>query len=195
MDGIPPLNGGCGTVISMSEESQCLYSKKQVTRLRILYLVLIVVWMVLIYLLRLYRMPSPLGYVILAFPILMFILSFIGVAHARKVVERDMMTSDFLVIGVLFVSALFSLKHTMFSSYIIHIIVIGFIMLIFSSVDVAMSPRLMSISRHLRSGVKTMAVSLFAYVIFAGVHVNILRKSMGSGIVLPSIAAELELNA
>ena len=145
------------------------YDRRIVKQVQIFYATSAFLWILLCYSLGVHKARSKIGLLIVSIPIIIYAIAFLNASRITKKVEKVMLSNDFLAFGLLFVSVLFEMRRHGHNDYTIHIIVVSFVLLILSTVDVWTSQKTLHLARHIRSAARTAAVTLLIFVIYVNV--------------------------
>lgn len=152
------------------------YCKRQRKQIQWLYTMAAVLWILLIYALGVYKARSLMGYIILSFPVIIYALAFLQAGRMHQEIEKKMLHSDFLILGILFIGVLFDMSIHRYEHYTVPIILAAFIILVFSSADILLGKRGYSLSVHLKSIAKTAAITLLVFVLYVNISQKIPMK-------------------
>lgn len=150
-------------------ENHACYDHHVTKQIELFYAVAAFLWILLVYSLGVYKLRSKTGLLIIAIPLVIYALGFLNASRITRRVEELMLSTDFLAFGLLFVSVLFQMRQNGSRDYTVRIIVVSFILLILSTVDVWTSEKGLTLSRHIRSAARTAAVTLLIFVIYVNV--------------------------
>lgn len=151
--------------------------RKKVKVIQSIYIVATVLWILVIYCLRVYKHVSAIATLILAFPIFIFALGFINADSCLKPAQGLGGTRfgiEYLALGIIFVGVIFKIAHYERQHYTTAIMVAALILLILSSAQIPSSNRTESIIHHIQLILQTAALTLFIYVmyIFVACRIN-----------------------
>lgn len=150
--------------------------RRATRQIELFYSGAVFMWILLCYSLGVYRARSLWGTLIVSIPVVIYALAFLSASRITKKVEHVMLSTDFLAFGLLFVSVLFEMRRHGHKDYTVRIIVVSFVLLILSTVDVWTGEKSLVLARHIRSAARTAAVTLLIFVIY----VNVTNETMGS---------------
>lgn len=153
-------------------------SKKVRKHIQIIYITAAVLWILTTYALKVYKAYSPVGYLILLFPLIVYALGFLNSGRITRKIEKNILGSDFLVIGILFVSVLFEISHHHYHHFTVNIIVLAFALLVFSCMDVITGESGLIVCQHIRSVTRTAAVTLLIFVIWVNISHKLPMKHL-----------------
>lgn len=142
------------------------YSKSIRKQLQFLYTGASVVWILGTYALGVYKAKSRVAYIILSFPLFVFALGFLNSGRITYKVEKQMLATDFLAIALLLVTVLFEMYHHNGGHFTINIIIVTFVLLVLSMVDIWTGEEGLVIWKHIRTIARTSSVVLLAFVIY-----------------------------
>lgn len=135
--------------------------------IQIAYIIAIVIWLIIIYVLHLYKCLDPFGLLILSIPLFVFAIGFQNVCKQGKEVEGEMFRADFLALGLLFVSILIEWKKEKTADRTTSwLILLAFIFIIFSVIDLWVTYKYLSLLKHIKSMFQTYAAVLLIYVLY-----------------------------
>lgn len=137
--------------------------------IQIIYIVAVILWILIVYALRVYKDQSIVSYMILAMPIFFYALGFLSMRKKRVYNNQNSTAIDFLALGILFVGVLFEISHHHTQHYTINIIIVAFVLLLLSTITIWTTKKSFSLVQHLRSIFQTAAITLLVYVIWVNV--------------------------
>ena len=129
------------------------------------YIVLLIVWIVSIVWFKLYI--SPAWYVLLI-PFLAFIYAALTSHNLTYDMEDEMFKASYLSIGLILALPLLAWMNKDFTGDKDHFVSVIFLALAFTIltyIDIWVTRRWLSVFKHIRSGLQTMAVTLFLFAI------------------------------
>lgn len=140
------------------------YSKKRKKLIQIIYIISVILWILVVYALRVYHFRSPVGYIILAIPIFVYAIGFLSVYKLGQRSHRSMLKNDILPIAILFVGALFN-GHPK-DPVLTNMIVVAALLVVLSFVDIWGSEKDFILSRIIKSIIHTAAITLLVFVMY-----------------------------
>jgi len=144
------------------------YSEQQVCYIRCLYAVAILVWVGLIWLFRLYDVDWV-GWVILALPIVVFIIGFVNAWVISPEVEEEIFRANYLSIGLLIVLPLLTCINRDYKgdrARFTSILVLAIVITMLSMYDVWTKREWLSLMKHAKSVLQTMSLTLLIYALY-----------------------------
>lgn len=147
-----------------SNDKSAPYSDSTVRILQIIYAIAIFIWVLLILVLPI-RLNNVVGWLLLAVPIIIFLLSLINVRRVTVETEAKLFNLNYLSIGVFVIIPL--ITHDKFSdNTIMKIATVAMILAVFSLLDVWVPPDWVTIINHLRSILQVASLSLIIYALY-----------------------------
>ncbi len=153
------------------------YSADMVTKVRVLYVVAICVWIAMIYYLQMWH---HVGWYVLLIPFAMFGLALWAAPSLSEETEEHMTTATYLSMGILLAIPLFTWMNTSYGGdkqYFMSVTAIALVLSLFTYYDLWIPVNYISLYRHTRSILQTGSVTLFIYAL---VHFYLHRKHAGS---------------
>lgn len=155
----------------MADEGETIYQEHEIMNIRILYTIAILIWIALIFLLQLYETDS-LGYVIISIPFIMFFISILNAPELSKEVESNMTTVNYLSLALLIIIPILtwlskdiSISHDVRTRFMA-VIITALVLVIFTLFDIWIPLRWISYTRHGKSILQTMALTLIVMALY-----------------------------
>lgn len=145
------------------------YSQRRVTGVRIVYILAILLWVIIVWCLRLYK-TSFMGWVILALPIILFGIGFLNAPYLTVEVEDSIFSIGYLSIALVVVLPILvwiTKDFTGDRDMIMGILLIAIIFTMLSLYDIWVRPKWLTVSRHLKSVFQTLALTLLIFALYA----------------------------
>lgn len=148
------------------------YGRTKTNIVRLLYVIAAIVWTVLIFILGLWRTGAgidPLAIIILIIPYVIFLFGFINASALSHKVEKMFQRANYMTVGLLIALPLMA---WMIKNYggdkrqFICIVVTALILSLVSLMEVWTSYKWHSCTRHIRSTLNTMALTLLIYLLY-----------------------------
>lgn len=158
-----------------TDRSTKLYTPNKVRYIQTLYILAGIVWASIILLMRLYE-TDVIGLLILLIPFIMFIVGYYNAGVMTPEIEDIVFRTNYLSVGLLVVIPLFTWlgkHHEHNRGHFIGIITLGVVLSMISLLDFWVKRGWMSVIKHLKSVLQTMALTLFIlafYIFYAANH-------------------------
>lgn len=146
-----------------------IYSKGRTRGVRIVYALAILLWLFCIWALELYD-TTWLGYLILALPILLFVIGMINACSLTVEVEETIFSFSYLSISLLIVFPLLAWiakDYVQDKEKLIQIMIIAVVFALLSLFDIWVRPKWLTVVRHLKSIFQTLALTLLIFALYA----------------------------
>ena len=150
--------------LDIIHKKSCYNSHTQFA-VKVLYVIFIVIWIIVVVTLKLYTSPA---WFILLIPIFTFTFAIFSTHNITYEMEDEMFKASYLSVGLILALPLLSWMNKDFSGDKDHFVSVIFLALgftILTYIDVWVTKRWLSVFKHFRSCLQTMAVSLFLYAI------------------------------
>lgn len=167
------------------------YSPENIMKLRILYILAIVAWIVFCYVFELYK-TDVWGILILAIPIVVFMFNFINVPDLNIFAENNTNAFAFFSIGLLVVFPLITLVRCSYKGNrekVVEVLVIALIFAVLSILTIWVRQSWISILRHLKSVFQTYSLVLLVYALYIYYRGSICHKE---NIIHPDIHPDIQ---
>ncbi|CAH6418733.1 Hypothetical protein POVN_LOCUS454 [uncultured virus] len=132
-----------------------------------IYICAILIWLIFICYFRLYASP---GAFVLWLPPILFLIALVNINNLTLEVEADMFKANYLSIGLLVVLPLLAWMSRDYAgdrSHFVTVIMLAMVLTLLSLIDVWVAPRWLTVYKHARSCIQTMAIGLLIYAIVA----------------------------
>ena len=140
-------------------------SKKRKITFQIIYIIAVILWILVLYALKVYTHSSPVGYFILSIPIFVYAIGFLSVGKITTETQTQMLKTDVLPIALLFLATI--LCNTQRDShYTINIMVIATLLVLLSLIDIWTSSKSLRMVQIIKSIFQTAAITLLIYVFY-----------------------------
>lgn len=147
---------------------QRTYSSDKIKVIQGFYIGAALLWSLIIILLKLYQ-TGILGWIILIIPYLVFFIGFSHIPAISVEVEEDMFKINYLSLGLIIVLPLLAWINKDYrgdKSRFILIVVVAMILNLLSLLDIWVSREWLSVAKHAKSSLQTMAIVLLSYVLY-----------------------------
>lgn len=145
------------------------YSDNKVFIMRIIYVVSIIAWLLIIFLLKLYVGNDWIAWAILTIPLLIYIISAFNVATDTIETENEVFQANIFALGLLIIIPLFSWMSRDFKGNkrkFIGILILALVLSMLSIIDIWTKPEWLSVIKHGKSVLQTMALVLIVYALY-----------------------------
>lgn len=144
------------------------YGPQKVKAVQNVYLGFILLWIILIFYLKLYR-TTYVGYFILFIPIFFYLLGYNNADQLTIEVEEKTYSVGYISIALLVVIPVLTWTEKNFHGdkwYLTKIVIAAIIMALISLVDIWVRPKWISVVRHIKSSLQTMALTLLVFALY-----------------------------
>ncbi len=145
-------------------EKSTPYPPGTVRILQFIYIAAIFLWIFLILIFKI-SLKDTIGLLLLAVPIIIFLLSFVNVARITVETESKLFNVTYLSIGVFVIIPMVT-NEKFSTSQIMKISTMAMILAVFSLLDVWVPPDWVTIIRHVRSILQISSLSLIVYALY-----------------------------
>jgi len=160
------LNNGDGPIHHLARViRKDYYCEDTIKRIKILYLVAVIIWFVIIFWLDLYDV-GVLGWFFILLPVFVFGVNFSFLESCTKDTENDLFAGNFLSFAFLVTAIIISWTKTPTRPYYYKVLLVALFFIMLSLVDFWVPKKHMPISKHLRMIFQTSALSLLALAIY-----------------------------
>jgi hypothetical protein len=149
----------------------CKYNQNLVPRIQSVYLLASIGWVLIILLLKLYEVKI-IGWIFLILPLFIYFINYINASNCTSETEDEMFQGNFLSFGFLIAIIILNWNTPALSdkSKFFKILVLAFILLMLSLVDLWVSKVHLTIVKHIKSALQTsslflLALSLYIYYV------------------------------
>lgn len=159
-------------IIPKKKTKKKCYSERKTSYVRIIYIILIIVWIFIIYFFKLNQLSAKL---FLLIPILLFLFTVFNATNLSEDVEEEMSRIILFPMMVVVGLSLFTWMHEKFEGdrdLFMKAIFISVILIMLASYDLWISRKNLFIIKHLSSGLQTMAITIMIVVIISFINVN-----------------------
>jgi hypothetical protein len=141
------------------------YCKKSVIDIQVAYIIAAIIWIVLIFVFKLYR-TNLLGWVILAIPLIVFALNYSNLTCVTEDVESEMLKGNFLSFAFLITVILINWSKIEDKTKYFRILLLALVFLMLSLVDIWVKPENMHLMRHIRTIFHSVALTLLVFALY-----------------------------
>lgn len=148
-------------------KSSKLYDKKTVKYIQYIYIIGLFLWIALLYVLDI--LSSPISYILAIIPAIIFAINFSHISNLSCQIEKEMFKGNFLSFGFLITVILINWKSDLNPAdkqNIFKILVIAFVLLMFSLIDIWVCQKQLSIIKHVRTILQTLSITLLALSLY-----------------------------
>lgn len=151
------------------------YTENKIRYIQTLYIIAAIVWASVILIMHLYR-TDVIGLLILTIPFIIFAIGYYNASVMTPEIEDIIFKTNYLSVGLLVVIPLFTWlgkHHDADRGHFIGIITLGVVLSMISLLDFWVKRGWMSVIKHLKSVLQTMALTLFIlafYIFYASNH-------------------------
>lgn len=144
------------------------YGTRKTHYTQLVYIVGTLIWLVIIFLLRLYP-PNWFGWLLLLFPIIIFYIGFSNAEELTIEMEEEMFKVNHLALGLIIVLSLFTWISRDYSGdqrSFVALLLFAIIFSLLSIVDVWVSRKWFSLIKHFKSVLQTLAIFMLIYALY-----------------------------
>ena len=144
------------------------YTPGKALSIQIAYLVSAIAWIFLIYAVGFYN-TSLLGFLILGIPLVVFAFGFVSARHLTVEVEECLFSANSLSIGLVILLPLLTEIDKTYNrnrQVVTRAIIIAIVLAMFSLIDIWVSPKYLSLTKHVKSILQTCALSLLIFGLY-----------------------------
>lgn len=149
----------------LAKEDKNKYKNNTIRKIRIVYLISVVIWLVLIYIFEFYK-TDWIGILILFSPIIVFCISFYHVEFNTVDVEKEVLGGNILSFVFLVVSILIRWSEVVNKRKILLAMMVSIVLIMGSLIDIWLNKKNMIILKHVRSIFNTTALVLLIYALY-----------------------------
>ncbi len=149
----------------LSKNRKKTYHKDTVRQIQISYIIASILWVLLIFICRLYE-TGPIGLLILTIPLVIFAINYQNASKHTTDLESEMFQGNFLSFGFLITSILINWQKLDDKRKYFKLLMIALILLMLSLVDIWVDKDNFIIIKHIRSILETSALLLLAYTLY-----------------------------
>lgn len=149
--------------------SRSYYTRDKSSQVKLLYIIGLVIWILIVCCFRLYK-TDVIGWIILAIPPVVFLTGYINSDKLTIEVEKENFQANYFAIGLLLVLPLLTWVNKEYKgdkSKFTKILVLAIIIVMLSLLDVWVEKRYLSVTKHAKSALQTIAVALLIYAFYS----------------------------
>lgn len=142
------------------------YNPRTVNILRVFYVVVIIVWIILVWRLKLYQTDN-FGKFIIAIPLIVWIISFYYLSELTVETEGKVFGNTYISVAIMVIIPLMTWTHdNIQDERLVNIMILAIVFAVFSLLDIWIPERHITFMRHLRSVFQVASLTLIAYAIY-----------------------------
>jgi uncharacterized membrane protein YkgB len=152
----------------MDEEEKGVYTEERAVQIELVYIVAIVFWLFIVTWFVLYE-TDGIGFIILAIPVVIFLTGYINSHVLSEEVEKENFQANYFAIGLLIIIPLLTWMNKEYTGdkrRFTSILVLAIIIVLLSLLDVWVSKEYLSVTKHVKSALQTIALTLFIYALY-----------------------------
>lgn len=149
----------------LARKNKKIYSDQTVRNIQALYIIAAIVWIVLIFLFRLYD-TGPLGWLFLVIPIVAFGINYWYASTTTSEVEGEMFQGNFLSFAFLIVVILINWSKVKHKTKLFKILMVALIFIMISLIDIWVPNEQFIYVKHIRTILQTLGLVLLAYGLY-----------------------------
>lgn len=152
-------------IIKKREECYC---EEKASQVRIVYIIALVVWILIVACFSLYR-TDVIGWIILSIPLVIFFTGYGNSNNLTIEVEKENFQANYFAIGLLLILPLLTWVNREYKGdkkRFTRILVLAIIIVMVSLLDVWVEKRYLSITKHAKSALQTIAIALLIYTLY-----------------------------
>lgn len=152
------------------------YEEDTISDVRTIYVVAIFMWILIIYILELYK-TDTVGLLVLSIPIVFFIISMTFFDKCTKDIEDDICQYDILAFGVTIITVFLSWKYAEYLSYLYRLIFVGILLLAVSMLDLWIPKKELVLHKHIRDILQIMSTVIFIFIFYTFYFISLKKDS------------------
>jgi hypothetical protein len=158
------MDGNGGDNITSDETP---YDKKTVKILQVVYILAILIWIFLIFKLKLHH-TNTWGNLIVILPLLIYFIAFWNLDELTIETEGKVFALNYISVSLVVFIPILTWCHENFhiKQHLIDIMILAIVLAVLSLLDVWVTPKWISITRHLRSILQVASLTLIVYVLY-----------------------------
>jgi len=141
------------------------YDRSIVDHVTLLYTVAIVFWIVLIFILDLYR-TDAIGSLILIIPIIYMLISMNKFEECDTKIEEELDDWDILPLGVVIITVFLTLKHPEYTTFFYRLIFVGVLLVALGMMDLWLPRKHLILHKHFRTILEILSTTIFVYIFY-----------------------------
>lgn len=144
------------------------YSEETVEQIQFVYIISLVIWLLIICVFQLYR-SDLVGWVILAIPPIIFLAGYSNSYYLCEDVERENFQSNYFGVGLLLILPLLTWVNTDYKGdrkKFTRVLVLAVIIVMLSLLDVWVRKDYLSVCKHVKSSLQTIALVLLIFAFY-----------------------------
>ena len=156
---------------NITKRKKC-YSKRRSDIVKLVYAILIVIWIALIILFNLYKLNAA---ILLIIPILLFTFAIFNSKNLSEDVEEHLASIILFPMMVVVGLSLFTWLHDNFTgdqNLFMKAIFLAVVLIMFSSYDLWVNRKYLFVLKHISSGLETMAISIMITLIISFIMIK-----------------------
>jgi hypothetical protein len=145
------------------------YTQEQIDLVQWVYIIALVFWIFIICIFGLYDTDVP-GWVILSIPLVVFFTGYSNAHHLTVEVEHENFQSNYFTIGLVLILPLLTWVKKEYhgdSERFIRILIFAIIVILLSLLDVWVEKKYLSVAKHAKSVLQTLAITLIIYALYS----------------------------
>ena len=144
------------------------YSQETVEQIQLVYIIFLVIWILIVALFGLYK-SDLVGWVILSIPPIIFLAGYANSYYLCEDVEKENFQSNYFAIGLLLILPLLTWVNTDYKGdrkKFTRILVLAIIIVMLSLLDVWVRKEYLSVCKHVKSTLQTIALVLLIFAFY-----------------------------
>ena len=153
---------------TIKEQREC-YSEEKAAQVRLVYITAIVVWVLIVACFRLYT-TDVIGWIILSIAPIIFLTGYANSCHLTIEIERENFQANYFAIGLLLVLPLLTWVNRDYKGdrqKFTSVLVLSIIIIMLSLLDVWVRREYLSVNKHIKSALQTIAITLLIYALYS----------------------------
>ncbi len=156
-------------------DSECkLYSKNLISKLQLIYIIAIILWIFLIVFLKLLQV-DPIGWFFLIIPLIVYSINLTNIDQCNMETDKELFKANFLSLVFLTAIILINWDKDGDKRHVFKLLFISIILLALSFIDFWVCPELQILNKHIKSILQTASISLLIYTLYIYYQQNICR--------------------
>lgn len=165
MSYIPDINKRPFHHMSKHVDGEC-YCSDEARRIQIMYIVASIVWIMVLYIGNFVQTYDIISILILSIPIIAFLINYNGCKTFSRELGSEIFRGNLLSFVFLIFIIFINWEKVSDKNKFFRILVVALIFVMFSLIDLWMSPDNMELYRHIKTALQTAALSLLAFAIY-----------------------------
>ena len=151
--------------LSRPKKSKC-YDKNKTKKIQIFYIVAAVIWILIVYFGNFSRSYDLVSIVILSIPVIAYLINYSNCGKFSEDLGSEILKGNLLSFVFLIFIIFINWDKVIDKNKFFRILIVALILVMFSLIDLWMSPDNMEIFKHTKTSLQTAALALLAFAIY-----------------------------